>query len=95
MRVLPLTKMPILIVDRGEPVAGVERHHCKVQIGNESKTLVKFHSLMSMCPHAPQFGMNPDNESIMAKDRMIDKSEKALGFSTRFYMNDHRNQFAF
>ena len=67
LKVLSLIKMPILIVDRGNQFDGVDRHHCKVQIGNESKTLVKFHSMMSMCPHAPQFGINP----YTSKDRML------------------------
>ena len=61
--------MPILIVDKGDNVEDVDRHHCKVKIGNESKTLVKFHSMVSMCPHAAQFGMNPYIHPYR-KDRM-------------------------
>ena len=50
--------MPVLIVDKGQSANDNYQYDCKVQIGNESKTLVKFHSTMLICPEAPNLGMN-------------------------------------
>ena len=73
--------MHVLIVDKGEAVNDNYQYDCEVQIGNETKTLVKFHSTMLFCPEAPNFGMN-FNEM---KDRMYYNFDKRLQLSSITY----------